>query len=147
MEDDSIPDRDHVARYCRGGSIRIDGKVSGVAFQLRPGEEYLSVDWLEFLNQESRESQIARLRPILERRLKVGAKAQIAVLNVGEAKRAVRSECPDGREVDFRHKPLKDAPSHSGIFGCAHGEDLISDLLARIISQTFPAKAVSGVQG
>jgi hypothetical protein len=140
MEDDPIPDRDHVGRYCGGAAIGSDGKIRGVAFQLRAGEEYLSVDWLEFLDPANRENQIARLRALLARRLRVGVKAQIAVLNVGEAKREVRIGSPDERDLDFRHKPLKDDLSHSGIFGLANGDDLIGDLLAGAISQLFPAR-------
>lgn len=140
MKDDPIPDLDHVGRYCGGACIKSDGTVSGVAFQLRSQEEYLSVDWLELLDRVSRSNQIVCLRSVLARRLKIGTKGQIAVLNVGEAKSAVRTGSPDAKEIDFRHEPLEDDPAHSGIFGLTEADDLIADLIASRISEFFPAK-------
>ena len=146
MKGDPIPDPDHVARYCGGSQIRTDGKVSGMAFRLKPREEYVSINWLEQLDRTSRSIQIDLLRPILARSLRIGAKARIAVLNVGEVKRAVRSESPDAREIDFRHEPLEGDPSHGGIFGLDQEDDLIGDLIASRVCATFPAKGPRGVE-
>ncbi len=137
MTGDPIPPSDHVARYCPGSTIAPGGRVSGTAFRLRAGEEYLSVNWLEFFNLPSRAHQIAEVRRILDTKLTLGRTAKIAVLNVGEITNNVREQNPDGSEVSVRHEPLDDDPSHGGIFDV--NSDLIADLIAEIISEAHPA--------
>ena len=45
MTGDSLPDADHVSRYCSPGRIE-DGLPAAAAFELRPQDQYLSVNWL-----------------------------------------------------------------------------------------------------
>ena len=58
----NLPDTDHVIRYVSWNRLRRDGddNVLGFlpqAFDLRPGEPYLSVNWLEY-QEGDRETQI-----------------------------------------------------------------------------------------
>ncbi len=89
MRGEQIPDADHISRYCGGSHVKPDGKISGVAFQIKERfgqpEEYLSVNWLEYLGKDNRQAEILEIRNILNNKLQhIGSKARIAVLNVGE---------------------------------------------------------------
>jgi hypothetical protein len=140
MQGDSVPDSDHITRYCGGSQINEDSTISGAAFHLREGESYLSVNWLEFLQLGNRDAEIKELRRVLSSKLRVGAKASIAILNVGELRRYVFSESPDSRDLQVRHEPEPDDPSHSGIFNLAMDDDLISDLIAEVVQETYSAR-------
>jgi hypothetical protein len=86
MKGDRIPDQDHVARHCGGATIHEGGTVNGTAFRLWRGkEDYLSVNWLEFLDSSDRNSQLAALREAFRaKNFKLGKNARFAVLNVGQ---------------------------------------------------------------
>lgn len=140
MKDDPVPDLHHIARYCGGSTIRENGSISGVAFRLRQTEEFLSVNWLEFLSQPTRDAEIREIRKVLGSKLQLGAKARIAALNTGELRRYVGVNSPDGRELRVLHEPEPGDPSYSGIFNLLPEHDLIADLLAGVIQATYPAK-------
>jgi hypothetical protein len=115
-----------------------NGQVTGTAFQLRQIEEYLSVNWLEFFRLADRQEEIREVRKVL--RLKLGAKAKIAVLNVGKTISYVRTQSPDARNLSMLHEPEEDDPSHSGIYGFQYDDHLIADLIAGIVQETYPAR-------
>ncbi|MCK4604205.1 MAG: hypothetical protein KAU41_05825, partial [Deltaproteobacteria bacterium] len=94
MKGDPLPDQDHISRYCSGIRITEDGRVTAAAFQLRTVDEYLSVNWLEFLGQPNREAEIKVIRGILDSKISLGAKAKIAVLNVGKMRDYIRQNSP-----------------------------------------------------
>ena len=48
MTGDWLPDGDHVARYCSPRQVE-NGVPRWLVFRPRPLGEYLSVNWLEFL--------------------------------------------------------------------------------------------------
>ena len=111
MKGDQIPDPDHIARFCRPMQVS-DGQIQATAFMLRSGEESLSVNWLEFLNYSSREREIIEIRNIYSAKLRVGARAKIAILNVGEVRENVLTESPDRRNIEILHDPIEnDDPS------------------------------------
>lgn len=149
MKDDPVPDTDHVARYCRGGSLD-NGEVSGASFQLRRKEdgtieeEYLSVNWLEFLEKTDRAAEISDVRRVLSTKMTLGSTAKLAVLQVGEVKEYVAQNAPDRRILRFLHRPDeptgKPDPSHSGIFDTQTEEDLIVELIAERVRETHSAK-------
>ena len=143
MKDDPIPPEDHVSRYCRGGSLD-NGCVTGASFLLRADEEYVSVNWLEYLQKPNREAQIAEVQRVLTTKLSPGSKAKIAVLNVGETIENVRLKSPDRRTLRVRHRPDEPPefsdPSHSGIFDTTLDEQHIVELLAEAVRETYPAK-------
>ena len=44
MTGDPLPDDDHVARYCKRSSVDEHGMPMASSFQLRSGEQHLSVN-------------------------------------------------------------------------------------------------------
>ena len=140
MKGDPIPDQDHISRYCSAMHCTENGQVTGTAFQLRQIEECLSVNWLEFFHLADRQEEIREVRKVL--RLKLGAKAKIAVLNVGETISYVRTQSPDARNLSMLHEPEEDDPSHSGIYGFQYDDHLIADLIAEMVEETYPAREI-----
>lgn len=144
MKGDRIPDENHIVRYCKPTQVS-DGQIQATAFMLRAGEEYLSVNWLEFLNCSSRESEVAELRNIYSQKLTVGARAKMAVLNVGEVRKKVLTESPDRRILEVLHAPILDNPqlydpSHSGIYNLKQDDELIAELILETVRETYPAR-------
>jgi hypothetical protein len=139
MRGDVIPDKNHISRYCKATQVA-DGQIQSTAFMLRAGEESLSVNWLEFLKCSSRDSEIGELRRIYATKLRVGARAKIAVLNVGGVREKVRSESPDGRNLDVLHNPETEDPSHSGIYNLKQDDELIAELILETVRETYSAR-------
>lgn len=139
MKGDKIPDKHHIARYCKS-TQSLDGQIQATAFMLRTDEESLSVNWLEFLGLSSREEEITELRRIYSAKLSVGVHAQIAVLNVGEVCNKVITESPDSRNLKILHDPLENDPSHSGIYNLRNDDELIAELILETVLETYPAR-------
>jgi hypothetical protein len=141
MKGEKIPDPDHIARFCRPMQVS-DGQVQAVAFMLRPGEESLSVNWLEFLNCPNRDSELTEIRNIYSAKLNVGARAKLAVINVGEVCEKVLTESPDRRNIEVLHDPMEDDPSHSGIYNLEPDGELIAELILETVRETYPARTL-----
>ncbi len=103
---------------------------------LRPNEEFLSVNWLEYFDLRDREAQITQVRQVI--RLTLQATAKIAVLNVGGILDRVHRN--SDRVLAVLHEPEQDDPSHSGIHGYRHEDDLVADLIAEEVRETCPAR-------
>lgn len=58
MKDEHILDAHHVSRYCTATRLTEQGKPAPAAFRMKAHEEYLSVDWLEFIAEDDRDFQI-----------------------------------------------------------------------------------------
>jgi hypothetical protein len=143
MKDDPVPPTDHISRYCKGTAVLPDGRVSATAFYLGVGHEYLSVNWLEFLELDGRQAEIAEVRKVLATKLNLRSSARIAVLNVGEVREYVRNESADALVIRILHRPdeppEKPDPSHSGIFDTDLDEPIITELIAEKVVETYPA--------
>lgn len=139
MKGDKIPDRNHVARFCRPWQAP-DGNVAATAFMVRPDESSLSVNWLEFLKCSNREKEIAELRKIYFAKFTVGPRAKIAILNIGEVCEKVLIESLDNRKLEVLHDPLENDPSHSGIYNLRNDDELIAELILETIRETYPAR-------
>ena len=141
MKGQAIPDSDHVGRYCGARTVE-NGEISAAAFMLREGEEYLSVNWLEELKGPSRASQIRDLQELYTKKLKVGATARIAILNVGTLRTKVERESPDSRLLRVLHEPEEpDDPSHAGIYEIRHDDEVVAELIAQVVLENHPARA------
>ena len=141
MQRDRVPDTDHISRYCGGAQILPDGRISGTAFHLRELEEYLSVNWLEYLGLGDRDPEIAEVRRVLGAKgRKLGTTARLVVLNAGRLRGHVASASPDRRMLDILHKPEPLDPSHAGIFGLPPDDRLIAELIAEVVQDVYPAK-------
>ena len=139
MKGEKIPDQNHIARFCRPWQVH-EEQIQATAFMLREGEEYLSVNWLEFLNCSNRENEITKLRTIYSETFTVGARAKIAVLNVGEVRKKVLTESPDGRNLEVLHAPLMNDPSHSGIYNLKQDDELIAELILETVRESYSAR-------
>lgn len=139
MKGDKIPDSDHIGRYCKPSAVD-NGQIQATAFMLRGDEESLSVNWLEFLNCSNREQEVAELRKIYTSKLSLGARAKIAILNVGEVRKKVFTESLDRRNLEVIHDPLIDDPSHSGIYNLKHDDELIAELVLETVKETYSAR-------
>ena len=128
----------HVARYCRRRRLRSDGRPLRDAFLLRPGEEFLSTNWLEHFHDSDRQAQIAGVQQALtDKGFRVRRNAAFAVLNVG----AATAVCENDLNIDIQVVALGDAhdPSHAGIFGYVAGDTNTAATLARQVREVYPA--------
>ena len=142
MKGDQIPDPDHIARFCRPGQVA-DEQIQATAFMLRSNEEYLSVNWLEYLNCSNRDHEINEIRNVYSAKLNIGARAKIAVLNVGEVCERVLKESEDRRNLEVLHDPIEDDlydPSHSGIYNLTQDDELIAELILETVHEAYPAR-------
>ena len=139
MKGYKIPDQNHITRYCKSSQVS-NGQIQPPAFMLRADEESLSVNCLEYLNCMSRQSEIAELREIYETKLRVGAHAKIAVLNVGEVRQKVLNESPDRRNLNVLHNPSTIDLSHSGIYNLKQDDELIAELILETVREIYSAR-------
>lgn len=142
MKGDLVPDQDHISRYCPATKCTEEGKVLATAFMLKKAdEEYLSVNWLEFLRLPSQDEEINEIRRVLGTKLDLGGRARIALLNVGELIEQVFGKSNDERRLSVKHEPLNNDPSHSGVYGMVFKDDpLIPKLIAETVQETYPAR-------
>ncbi len=148
MNGNDLPENDHIVRYVKPRNVE-DGRVSIAEFRLRedrPDEKGVSVNWLEYYQNLSKEEQLAEIRRVS--RLKLRENGGFAELNVGRIKDFLAEELPGLRVV---HTPL-DAeeefpadPSHSEITGLPSGNseqaDLIAGMIAKCVCDFHPAIA------
>ncbi len=142
MKDEKIPDQDHIARLCNPSHIQ-EGQIQASAFMLKEDrdEKTLSVNWLEFLKCPNRESEITGIRTIYSLKFnRVGAKAKIAILNIGEVCNIVLTESNDGRILEVLHAPELDDPTHSEIYNLRVHDDFIAELILETISESYLAR-------
>ncbi len=137
MKGDRLPPQDHIARYCGGSHISEDGQIAPTAFHLRHDEEYLSVQWLEYLKREDRPAEIREVRWILSGSMSLGTTARIGVLNVGEVCTYV--EEATGLNISVLHEPIPNDHSHCGIHDTSQDEDLIAELIAEKVLEIHSA--------
>lgn len=142
-----LPDDAQVVRYLSPSYVEDDGCVDGAAFQLRPNENGLSINWIGYFADLDKSEQINEVRRLS--RLRLRRNGRFAELNVGAAKQSVRAVLPDLR---FVHDPLpaddgyEADPSHSQIAELPPLSDsqrsaMIGDMIARCAQNLYPAVA------
>lgn len=117
MDGDTLPDGDHVVRYCRPGTVDDSGLPMAHAFERRPREHAPSVNWLELLQAPDRSSAIREITKALRQKITVRPNGRLAVLNVDEVIRAVGEF-----HLSFVHRPEPNDPSHTEIYGYPEGD-------------------------
>ena len=111
-----LPDGHHMSRYCKPSSVGRDGLPLASAFRLKAGEEYLSVNWLEYFRSAHLGAAVECVRKSFRRKgYGLRPNGRFAVLSVGSAKNAVAAAV--GRSGRVEHLPLDNDPSHAGLFG------------------------------
>ena len=106
---------DNVARYCGFEKLREDGLPSPAAFLIEEGHDFLSTVWLEYFHDSDRVVQISGARDALAVKLRLGARAKIATLNVGEAVTVCKQQ--GNIDIEVRLTGESHDPSHAGIHG------------------------------
>ncbi len=141
MNGDTIPDNNHIARLCLPKHVDNE-QIQATAFMLREGEESLSVNWLEFLNCQSRESEIEEIQKVYCAKLDVRPRAKIAVLNVGDVRNKVLTESQDRRNLEVLHNPEEPVdPSHSGIYNLKQNDEIeIAELILETVRESYSAR-------
>jgi len=91
MKGEKIPDQNHIARFCRPWQVH-EEQIQATAFMLREGEEYLSVNWLEFLNCSNRENEITKLRTIYSETFTVGARAKKGYIRNSQVVKSLQTQ-------------------------------------------------------
>lgn len=110
------------------------------AFELRAGEDHLSVNWLEYWGAHVPEGALERVRNAFEAKgYRLGRHGRFAVLNVGDARTAV-SEAVGG-PARIQHLPVDDDESHSGIFGYVTDDLAVAVAIKALVirENVFPA--------
>ncbi|MDZ7760068.1 MAG: hypothetical protein U5L00_07425 [Desulfovermiculus sp.] len=139
MKGDHLPFTHHIARYCSGTRLTNQGCPAPTAFHLRPGETFLSVQWLEYLEQADRSNEIQEVVNALARNMHFGKTAKIAVLNVGQICNHVDDYA--GYLIRVLHEPEKGNEAHSGIHDTIQDEMIIAELLAEKVSEVHAVKS------
>lgn len=133
MIGDPLPDEDHVARYCKPSAVDAHGMPMASAFQLRSGEQHLSVNWLEHGGIRHVEAAMARVRAgFLSRGYRLRGNGRFAVLNVGVAKTTVLQAL--GHSLSIDHLPLDDDHSHAGVHGYTSDDLAVAVELKALLS-------------
>ena len=142
MMNQSLPDGDHISRYCKPSTIDEFGLPLASAFSLRQGEEHLSVNWLGYFRERNLSDAVKQVREAFSNKnYRVRANGRFAVLNVGEAKKAVQAAV--GHALRIEHLPSDNDRSHAGIFGYTANDLVVAiELKALVTSQdVHPAVA------
>lgn len=114
------------------------------AFELSGGDlkedhPHLSVNWLDFFRDQSRDEQVQKIREILASKMKVRGKARLALIRVSEIHNKVREI---ERSVRVLHWPdvAANDESHAGIFDVEQDPDVIAQALSRAACEMVSAK-------
>ena len=142
MTGDPVPDPHHISRLCKFMELAPDGRITGASFRLNPerDEKSLSVNWLELLGLEDRESEMEEIRRVFNQKYTLGAQSKFAVLNVGEMKEHVLEKTLGRGHLSVLHDPEDNDLSHSEIHGLNFEDNLISVLIAVKVKKDYPAK-------
>lgn len=135
MMNQSLPDGDHISRYCKPTTIDESGLPLAAAFELRQGEEHLSVNWLEYFSERDLSNAVEQVREAFSsKNYRVRSNGRFAVLNVGEAKKAVQAAIEHALRIE--HLPSDNDRSHAGIFGYTANDLVVAmELKALVTSQ------------
>ena len=126
-----IPDSDHVSRYCKPSVVQ-NGLPIVAAFLARPNEEYVSVNWVEYLDARDLPVAIGKVRAGFQRRgYSLRPNGRFVVLNVGSCK---ESATRVNQQVRFEHLPRDDDRSHAGIVGIGEDDFAVAAEITRLVA-------------
>ena len=117
-----------------------DGLPTVSAFRPRQGENYLSVNWLEFFDTSDLNAAIQLVRTAFDAKgYRVRPNGRFAALNVQDIKCVTRATAE--RSLSVEHIPLVDDESHAGIFGYTVDDFKIAVEIRALVGleYTFPA--------
>lgn len=142
MKGDILPDDAHVTRLCTHQQQDATGWPKATAFLPRPGECFVSVNWLEHLQLGSRSDEIAEVLRVLRTKRNVGKLAKLALLSVGPSRKLVLEQTNPRLTIEYHHEPENqpDDPSHSGIYNIPEDDTTAAELLALSVDALFPTR-------
>ena len=112
------------------------------AFGLRQGENYLSVNWLEYFHVADLSTAVGKVRGVfLSKGYQVRRNGRFVVLNIGAAKSAVFEGVR--RELHVNHYPLANDPSHACILGYGPDDLMVGVELAYLVTPQEVYSAVN----
>ena len=115
MKGQSLPAEHHVIRYVPYSKLDKDADDNPVgilfsAFQRKPGEEGLSVTWMEYFAGSREDQVVGAVQAIRASNIKPGGKSGFAIGNVG----AVKAACADRKhKIRIIHWPEDDNKAHA----------------------------------
>ena len=115
---------------------------------LRSSEDYLSVNWLEFLNLPTRakDPEAKRLyRAKIPSLRTLGTPAAIAVLPINRTT-AKLAQAPINLAVTFLHEPAGLDPSHSGLYYNATVARELNQVCAELLLESLKAQDVFQIE-
>jgi len=126
-----LPDHDHVMRFVPWTKLRRDENDNVIgflpqAFELRPDEDSLSVNWLEYFGGNRDENVRASITLFRDTR-NVGKKSAFGVGQVGKIKQVCNA---NGAAVRISYDPESDNLSHSVIRRLPRDDQGLLDALA-----------------
>ena len=139
MRGDAVPDGDAITRYCPGKKME-GGLPLVTAFELRRGEEYLSVNWLQYWKGIDQATALERVRRDVSKRLDLSKKGAFAVLNAGTVK-SVIEEVTRGHAF-VTQQPSRNNLSHAGVFGFGITDFEVATALANAVDTADVAPAI-----
>lgn len=130
-----------ISRTCFPKSVSADGTITPAAFMLRIGEEYLSVNWLEYYVSLSQTGQVQRcqqdfLNKFRQLTRKQKAKYRTAILPVGLMASSIKKDLSANLEV--WHLGTKKDPSYSGVFGLPEDNLDTAEYLLGLVEGVYP---------
>ena len=149
MNEDALPNADHVARYCKPSEVdhgtdkpKVGAFQRKVDASSKKKEDYLSVNWLEYFDTPDRRSAVECVRRAFRtKNYSVRGNGRFVTFNVAAAKSAALAV--SGSELFFTHLPCDDDPSHSGIFGYPDDDLEIATELKVLITDEDVFQAVA----
>jgi len=137
MKGDHLPADNHISRYCKFTTLSEEtGQPLGTAFMPRPNKDkFLSVNWLEYFGDIGIEAQLTEIRTHIN--LKIKKSGRFSVLEVGNTLEYVNKN--NDKEICITHEPSNGDPSHSGIRGYSHEDEMVGDLIAETVNSVHPA--------
>lgn len=114
---ETLADEHHILRHVAPARLRKDaaGKVLGVfyqAFELRPGEDYLSAAWVEFFGLDDNAANVAAAITDFKKNLKVKPTHRFVRGNVGVIREACKAH---SQRVRISHEPVPNFDSHASV--------------------------------
>ena len=133
MANTPLPDEDHFSRYCNPSAVEGESPLAS-AFIPRRGEEYLSVNWLEYFGESDLTAAVERVREVFRvKSYRVRQNGRFAVLNVGAAKAAAREGVDRALSID--RLPVGNDQSHAAVRGYGSDDLAVAVELAALVTR------------
>ena len=127
-----LSDEHHVMRYVPSSRLRRDGDDNVVgffaaAFELRPEDDALSVNWVEYFSGDYPSQIELTVKSVRASKLKVGKNSAFGVAVVGSVKQLAQKS---GKSIRVVFSPSDGNPSHTSIQKLPREELVLFEALA-----------------